>query len=86
VIVGYYDGLMCSVADQGYKVALPYWEKAVIVEEIDDGSGTVAVPSDPTDSAQPLGTITNRSRVRSEFAGAGLNCGFAAISGIGVLG
>jgi hypothetical protein len=51
VIVGYYDGLMCSVADQGYKVALPYWEKAVIVEEIDDSSGTVAVPSDPTDSA-----------------------------------
>lgn len=38
---------MCSVADQGYKVALPYWEKAVIVEEIDDSSGTVAaeVPS-----------------------------------------
>jgi hypothetical protein len=35
VIVGYYDGLMCSVADQGYKVALPDWEKAVMVEEID---------------------------------------------------
>lgn len=86
VIVGYYDGLMCSVADQGYKVALPYWEKAVIVEEIDDSSGTVEVPSDPTDSAQPPGTITNRSRIWSEFAGAGLNCGFAVISGIGVLG
>src|SRR5271165_2798515 len=87
VIVGYYDGLMCSIADPGAKVALPYWEKAVIIEEItDDAVASVAVPSDPTDTAQPPAVITNRSRIWSEFAGAGLNCGFAVISAVGVVG
>ncbi len=85
VIVGHYDGMMCSVADPGAKVALAYWEKAVIIEEIDDDA-SAEVPSDPTDTAQPPAVITNRSRIWSEFAGAGLNCGFAVISAVGVVG
>jgi hypothetical protein len=86
VMVGYYDGLSCSVADVGAKVALAFWEKVVIIEEIGDSGTSVLVPSNPTDLAIPPGTITNRSRVWSELTGAGLNCGFAVISGIGVLG
>jgi hypothetical protein len=85
VIVGHYGGLMCSIADTGSMVALPYWEKAVIIEEIDDDA-SVEVPSDPTDTARPPAVITNRSRIWSEFAGAGLNCGFAVISAVGVVG
>jgi len=86
VMVGLYDGMTCSIADPGAKVALPFWEVAVIVEEIDDDSKTVEVPAEPTDTAQPPPAITNGSRIWSELAGAGLNCGFAVISGVGVLG
>ena len=86
VMVGYYDGLMCSVADYGATVSLNYWEKAVIIEEIDESGQSVLVPSDPTDTVSPPAVITNRSRIWSEFAGAGLNCGFAVISGVGVVG
>jgi len=86
VVVGYYDGMMCSVADYGAMVSLNYWEKAVIVEEVDENGNSVLVPPEPTDTVSPPALITNRSRMWSEFAGAGLSCGFAVISGVGVLG
>jgi hypothetical protein len=86
VVVGYYDGMMCSVADYGAMVSLNYWEKAVIVEEVDEDGQSVLVPVDPTDTAAPPAKITNRSRIWSELVGAGLNCGFAVVSGVGVLG
>lgn len=86
VVVGLYDGLLCSVASSGSMVAMAFREKAVIVELIGSSGDSVEVPDVPTDMSQPPGLITNRSRVWSELAGAGLNCSFAVISGVGVLG
>jgi hypothetical protein len=87
VVVGLYGDLKCSIADVGVKAALPYWEKAVIIEEVeDDLLASVPVPTDPTDSARPPAAITNRSRIWTELGGAGLNCGFAVISAVGVAG
>jgi hypothetical protein len=85
VIVGLYSGQMCSVAYPGDKVALPYWDVAVIIEEVDAGGRSVIVPINPTDMQAP-GLVTNRSRMWAEFRGAGLNCTFTVAAGVAVAG
>ena len=85
VVVGLYDDLQCSVADPGAAVTKAYSQISVVIEIVEDGEASV-VPTVPTDAPQPPRSITNSSPVWTELKGAGLNCGFAVVAGVGVLG
>jgi len=88
--VGYYGDAMCSVLSDGYTPSVNYMRIVVVVEQTGGLSGvtiddTQVLAPDPTVVDDVPEFISNESRVESELVGAGLSCGFAVISGIGVL-
>ena len=65
------------------------WRRvAVIVEETEGDSGVVVdvalLDTSPSIVPDVPDFVSNKSRATSEFVGAGLSCGFAVVSGIGV--
>lgn len=83
VAIGLYDDLQCSVVDTGVVATKAYAQVGVVIEVVKDGEESV-VPTVPTDQPQPPRSITNSSPVWTELKGAGLNCGFTVVAGVGV--
>lgn len=89
-IIGYRGERSSQVLHPGIIPSINYNRVVVIVEEDSASGGFTAelrlVPSRPAAISQPPSLISNRSRVGSELRGAGLSCGLAVLSGVGVLG
>lgn len=83
-IVGLYDDRSCALASAGNKVALAYWERAVIIEVVPDPADLSASTIE-TASTKPA-LVKNSSKLGAELIGVGLSCTFTAASAVGFAG
>lgn len=87
-IIGFQGNGQSRVLHSGLTPSVNYGRVVVIIEE-GDFSGPVPasqIPAQPTELVSPPPSITNRSKLWPELAGAGLSCGLTVLSGIAVFG
>jgi hypothetical protein len=88
-IVGFQGGNQSRALHPGIVPALNYGRVMVIVEETTSDDKTPPVPPVPkqaTVAPTPPAVLLNRSRIKPELVGAGLSCGLAVVSMVGVFG